>query len=261
MWEWSLKNVKNYFEDDDAHHRKGKIEVDYFMHCWDIDTWRHPHKPRHFSPQDIKHGDYEKIVNAYNMKSAVLEEYSDDKFILAWDPLFYSFSKSVALKRQYELDNDFEYDLVIKARLDTVYNPASKFPYVNEYVNQRTVYAPHTISQFPNEFNYWNFDDVIFYGHSNTMDIVADIYKSNKTIHTQEYIDEHVSRSDFALSFNFYGPGCMLYEHIINAGLRADYPNSFPIRYKVSRMTMRHLDSLNDWDKIAELGSYWYIMK
>ncbi len=262
MWEWSLKNIKNYFEDTDSVLPvKGKIEVDYFMHCWDTDTWRHPHKPRNFKPLDSKHGDYEKIVNAYNMKSAVLEEYSDDKFILAWDPLFYSFSKSVALKRQYELDNDFEYDLVIKARLDTVYNPASKFPYLNECVNQRTVYAPYNIMQFSNEFNYWNFDDVIFYGHSNTMDIVADIYKRNKTIHTQEYIDEHVLRSDYALDYNFYGPGCMLYDHIIKTGLRADYPRHQPIRYKVSRMTMKHLDALTDWDDIFNLANDWYIMK
>lgn len=262
MWEWSLKNIKNYFEDtDSAHHFKGKVEVDYFMHCWDTNTWRHPKQPRGYRPRDNKHGDYEKIVNAYSMKSSMLEEYNANKFTLAWDPLFYSFAKSVALKRQYELDNDFEYDLVIKARLDTVYNPASKFPYVNEHVNQRTVYAPYNIMQFPNEFNYWNFDDVIFYGHSNTMDIVADIHKSNKTIHTQEYVDEHTSRSDLALSHNFYGPGCMLYDHIIRSGLRADYPRHRPILYKVSRMTMKHLDALTDWDDVFTLANDWYIMK
>lgn len=262
MWKWSLKNIQNYFEDNDNYHPvKGKIQVDYFLHCWDTNTWRLPHKPRDFSPHDTKHNAYEEIVNAYNPKASVLEEYRADKFTLAWDPLFYSFSKSIALKRQYELDNDFEYDLVIKARLDTVYNPVSKFPYVNEYVNQRTVYAPYNIMQFPTEFNYWNFDDVIFYGHSNTMDIVADIYKSNKTIHTQEYLDEHKARSDYALSFNFYGPGCMLYEHIMKAGLRADYPRNHPIQYKVSRMTMQHLDSLNDWDSIVKLGNNWYKMK
>ena len=262
MWKWSHKNIKNYFEDTSSDHPlKDKIEVDYFMHCWDTDTWRWPHKPRNFRPQNIKHGDYEEIVNAYNMKSSVLEEYSNDKFILAWDPLFYSFSKSVALKRQYELDNDFEYDLVIKARLDTVYNPASKFPYFNEYVNQRTVYAPYTIMQFPNEFNYWNFDDVIYYGHSNTMDIVADIYKSNKTLYTSEYVAEHTARSDRALGFDFYGPGCMLYEHIINSGLRADYPRHQSIQYKVSRRTMKHLDALTDWDTVVNLANDWYNMK
>ena len=262
LWNWCLENIKQYFEDISGEHpHKGKIEVDYFMHCWDTNTWRFPHKPRNFCPQDTKHRDYAEIVNAYNMKSAVLEEYSDDKFILAWDPLFYSFSKSVALKRQYELDNDFEYDLVIKARLDTVYNPESKFPYINEYVNQRTVYAPHNIMQFPNEFNYWNFDDVIFYGHSNTMDIVADIYKSNKTLYTREYVAEHTARSDRAAGFNFYGPGCMLYEHIINSGLRADYPRHQPIQYKVSRATMKHLDALTDWPAVVDLATDWYKMK
>ena len=29
-------------------------------------------------------------------------------------PLFYSFSQSIILKRQYEIDNDFKYDIVIK---------------------------------------------------------------------------------------------------------------------------------------------------
>jgi hypothetical protein len=262
MWKWSLKNIKNYFEDTDSVLPvKGNIEVDYFMHCWDTNTWRLPHKPRNFCPQDTKHSDYEEIVNAYNMKSAVLEEYSNDKFIQAWDPLFYSFAKSVALKRQYELDNDFEYDLVIKARLDTVYNPASKFPYATEFVGQRTVYAPYNILPFPNEFNYWNFDDVIFYGHSNTMDIVADIYKSNKTLYNDEYVNEYTARSDRALSYNFYGPGCTLYEYIVNAGLRADYPRHHPIQYKVSRMTMKHLDALTDWSNVVKLANYWYVMK
>jgi hypothetical protein len=261
MWEWALKNVKNYFEDADAHHPKGKVEVDYFMHCWDTNTWRLPNKPRNFCAEDRKHDDYDRIVAAYDMKAAMVEEYVESKFTLAWDPLFYSFSKSVALKRQYELDNDFEYDLVIKARLDTVYNPASKFPYLNEYINQRTVYAPYNIMQFPNEFNYWNFDDVIFYGHSNTMDIVADIYKSNKALYTSEYVTEHTARSDRAVGFNFYGPGCMLYEHIINSGLRADYPRHQPIPYKVSRETMKHLDAITDWDAVVDLATDWYKMK
>jgi hypothetical protein len=53
----------------------------------------------------------------------------------------------------------------------------------------------------------------------------------------------------------------MLYEYIINAGLRADYPKHQPIQYKVSRVTMKHLDALTDWSNVVKIANDWYTMK
>jgi hypothetical protein len=193
------------------------------------------------------------------MKSAGLEHYEENKFKLAWDPLFYSFAKSIFLKRQYELQNDFEYDLVIKARLDIVYDPKTKFPY-QLYVGPRIAYTSHNPHHFPREFNYWNFDDVIFYGNSCTMDMIGDLYKSHKILYTKQYTKSLEQNHDIDPAASWYGPGCMIYDYCVSAGIRLDYANP-SIAYKVSRSTMidANIDSIRDWSEVVKLGNDWYI--
>lgn len=260
LWEWSSKNIKSFFDPQGkTHHIKGEIKVDYFAHLWDTNTWRKPKQPRNFQPVDEIHNDYQRIVDCYQMKSAELEHYENTKFKLAWDPLFYSFEKSMFLKRQYELHNDFEYDLVIKARLDVVYDPSTKFPY-HLYVGPRIAYTSNNIHHFPMEFNYWNFDDVIFYGHSGTMDIIGDVYRHHKILYTEKYRKLLEENFDIDPAANWYGPGCIIYDHCVSTGIRADYAEP-SIIYKVSRFTMIEagIDSIQDWPEVLRLGNEWYI--
>lgn len=259
LWEWCAANIKKFFARDVPHPIFGlPIEVDYFAHVWDTNTWRQPRQNRDVNYVDQKHNDYERIVECYGFKSSMLEEFKASRFRLAWDPMFYSFGRSLMLKRQYELQHDFEYDLVIKARLDIVYDPHTGFPY-QDFINPRQCYTCHTIRHFPAEFNYWNFDDVIFYGHSNTMDLVGDLYKLHSTVYTQRYIETQTRESNIDPAANFYGPGCMLYNHMMQVGIHPAYPNP-GFEYAVSRRTMIEagLDPITQWPEVVQKGREWY---
>jgi hypothetical protein len=259
-WKWCIDNIKHFFAPGTTqHYVKGEIQTDFFMHTWNVNTWRKPGKPRDFQPVDEQHNDYQAIVDQYEMKAARLEKFDEKKYVLAWDPMLYSMAQSLSLKRNYELQHDFEYDVVVKARLDTVYDPDTIFPF-NDFVDQRSCYTSHTITKFPSEFNYWNFDDVLFYGHSNTMDIVGDIFRTTRSIYTSNYVDSLERQSDLDPAANWYGPGCMLYHYLTQVGIRPDYAHN-AIRYKVARSTMieSNLNAMQNWADISRLGNEWYV--
>lgn len=262
-WKVASENIISFFNYNNTHHFHANIpiETDYFIHTWDTNTWRYP-KTFHNVFENIKHNDFEEIKNTYNPKFIEQEEFDEKKFILAWDPMFYSFWKSIMFKRDYELENNFTYDVVIKARLDVIYNLQQKIKFneIKPSVNGLTpgiCYTSQPITKFSYEFNYNNFDDVIFYGDSRTMDIISDLYHTYKIKHSPQ------KRFDIAKSLNtdtslFYGPGCLLYEHMINCGI---YPTNREIfEYVVVRSTavQENLNSIKDYEEIKRKGIEWY---
>ena len=62
------------------------------------------------------HKDLTKIVETYKSKNIICpydaKRWPDSE---PWIPLFYSFEYSILLKQQYELENNFTYDIVVKA--------------------------------------------------------------------------------------------------------------------------------------------------
>jgi hypothetical protein len=254
-WRTAVENNKRFFEWESHPETGVKVQVDYFIHTWDKNTWRYPKKGHeHFHLEE--HTDADDIQSAYNPVAFVCQEFHEEKFYRAWDPMFYSNARSLMLKREHELANDFQYDIVIKARLDVVYPPAYKFPL--QRVWPGTCYTCTPISKFPSEFNYNNFDDVLFYGDSPTMDLVGDIYSVNKLRHTPAYIEkvEATKNLDVAL---WYGPGCLLYDHCTDVGIHPD--GNRVIEYAVVRSTAveAKLDGIYDYDEIRKKWFEWYI--
>ncbi len=262
-WRVAAENIKNFFNYSSRHHFhfNAPIETDYFIHTWDTNTWRYP-KTSHGVYENIKHNDIDDIIKTFNPKYIEQEEFDQNKYILAWDPMFYSFWKSLMYKRNYELENNINYDAVVKARLDVIYNPNQKikFEEIKPGINGLTpgiCYTSQQISKFSYEFNYNNFDDVIFYGDSKTMDIVSDLYHTYKVKHSPQ------KRFDVGKSLNtdsslYYGPGCLLYEHMINCGI---YPMCNQIfEYVVVRSTSLQdgLDGILNYDEIKKRGIDWY---
>lgn len=258
-WRVASKNIKKYFESNTNHKIFNvPIEYDYFIHTWDTNTWRYP-KTHHTVFYDEKHNDKDEIKKEFNPKYFELEEWIPEKFIRAWDALFYSFYRSLMLKRQYEVENNFEYDLVVKARFDVVYNPKHTFEIQNFNPGifgliPGICYTVLNINKFPNEFNYNSFDDVIFYGDSKTMDLVGTLYHSYQKLFDSEEFDYY----DINPSF-FYGPGSLLYEHMVNISI---HPESLiHTEYCVVRSTALEngpLDSVIDYEKIKEYSVNWY---
>jgi len=256
-WRESAKNIKRFFEFEWPHPETGQeVETDYFIHTWDTNTWRLP-KTDHNVFFDEKNNDEEHIRNEYRPKGFIFEHYVKEKFIpRAFDPMFYSLSRSLLSKRDHELQNNFQYDLVIKARPDIVYNPANKFPL--QRVWPGVCYTSTPISKFPSEFNYNNFDDVIFYGDSPTMDLIGDLYN----MHTAEKPLEYQIENQAGINLDptlYYGPGCLLYKYLTKLGIHPDGSRVF--EYAVMRSTAvdAKLDSVYQYEEIRRKWFEWYI--
>jgi hypothetical protein len=255
-WKESAANIKRFFEFNNPHPENGlSIETDYFIHTWDTNTWRLP-KTDHNVFEDVKHNDHEDIKNTYLPKGCIIEEYSKERFIRSWDPMFYSFARSMMLKRDYELTHSFQYDLVVKVRLDVIYNPARQFPL--QRVWPGVCYTSTPVSKFPSEFNYNNFDDVLFYGDSPTMDLMGDLYNHHDITRPLEY--QYKNQAELNLDpVLYYGPGCLLYKYMTTLSIHPD--GSRPFEYAVVRSTAveAKLDSIYNYDEIRRKWFEWYI--
>ena len=266
-WKESADNIKMFFNYSQHHHHHFHneivpIEVDYFIHTWDTNTWRYP-KTNHGKFFDEKVDNIEEIREFYNPICIEQETYNSKQYPRAWDPMFHSLTKSLMMKRNYELENNFEYDVVVKARLDVIYNPQQQIPFhlmtpgVNGLI-PGMCYSGKPVFKFPYEFNYNAFDDVIFYGDSRTMDLVGDLFRSYRNIHNSEALTE-LAFGINPLPSLFYGPGTLLYEHMINSGIHPAAMNE-PIDYVVYRSTaaVDHLDSITDFMEIRKRWADWY---
>lgn len=256
-WRTALPNIKQFFDFAGITHPEMAVpvEVDYFIHTWDINTWRKP-KTNWSVFDDVAHGEIAAIVAAYEPRAHCMDSFDKDQFKRAWDPMFYSHARSLMLKRDYEISNDFQYDLVIKARLDVVYDPQHRFPL--QRVWPLVAYTCTPISKFPNEFNYNSFDDVMFYGDSATMDLMGDLYSTYQTLHSLELIEQQNSSMDLQPDM-WYGPGCLLYEHLTNLGIHPE--GNRVTEYAVVRSTAvsEKLDGITDYEKIRKKWFEWYI--
>ena len=254
-WQMAVENIKQFFEFSRPHDTYNlPIETDYFIHTWDINTWRFP-KQGHQHFVNESHNDEELIRAAYNPKAMIQESWDPKLYIRAWDSMFYSHARSLMLKRDYELTNNIQYDMVVKSRFDTIYNPRHKLPL--DILAPKTCYSPH-ISLMAAEFNYNNFDDVVFFGNSPTMDLVGDLYHTFKILHSRENVMNNVSTINRDITM-YYGPGCLLYKHMVNLGIHPERRHTFDYAIVRSTAVDVNLDGIKDYDEIRKRWFDWYI--
>ena len=191
------------------------VEVDYFIHTWNYSGDRNGvSQPYEWRKVDVS--EFNKIVKHYGCRKSIFDTkpqlffYNNDH----WSSLFYSFAQSVMLKRQYEIENNFEYDLVVKTRPDVAFNP--KIIFTCRPREDNIVYSTHG-GNMENEFHMFNPNDCVFSSSSYTMDLLSNVYSFR-----QKLINE---KSGCNLS-NFYpkflehlGPGIIIAEYCRNYGI------------------------------------------
>lgn len=256
-WKESAENIKNFFDlNKITHPNLGiPIEVDYFIHTWDTNTWNNPKSPP-IGGQNEKFTEYKELRDEYNPKEMIVSKWNQNDFYNAFNPMFYSHSRSLMLKRDYEITNDFRYDLVIKARLDTVYDPRIKFPL--HTLISATGYTITTISKFAGEFNNNTFDDVLFYGDSQTMDIIGDLYNTymTKIPDNKTYIEKNNALN---IDINQYvGPGSLLHNHMSELNIYPTCNQTVPYAVYRSTMKEKNLNPMSDFEEIRKLWFDWY---
>lgn len=101
---------------------------------------------------------------------------------------FYSTMRAGRLKREYEIENDFMYDLVIKSRFDLFFYK----PVITEILKpeRNTMYGNHFTYTTEGKF-YGRIGDIFWYSDSLTYDILTDFYFDLPNIETR-FIQENL---------------------------------------------------------------------
>lgn len=220
-WKETVEQTKEFF-----HIGKCEHQIDTFAHVWNYNTWID------LKYESVLNGP--KYVNSHNepVSNEEIQEFNDTyKFIKLvsedkrptdwsqWENPLYSFMRSIELKRQYELENNFEYDLVIKTRTDAVWGIPGGFEY--ELPQSLSVTAglkghKMTIEYFANDLN-----DVLFWGDSFGMDLLANTYRWHyKNMTDKIKITNHRPNQ---VANRKLGPGTTLHKYATQMGLFVYY--------------------------------------
>lgn len=90
------------------------------------------------------------------------------------------------------------------------------------------------------------------------MDLIGDLYSTYKNLHSAELTSANEASVDLQPDM-YYGPGCLIYEHLTNLGIHPD--GGRHIEYAVVRSTAveENLNGIYDYDKIRRKWFEWYI--
>jgi hypothetical protein len=246
-----------------------KNECDFFIHTWDINTYKNfppglSERLKFLGVEinwdDSKHHDFidipidskelDIITTLYDPKSLVVDDFFRvqtywfgqwyDNYYQQynlpnfpgeyWNPLYYSFFRSIELKRDYEKKQAFEYDMVLKLRLDTSYplnsgyiptagqngivqyNESSLANEIKRFNSDRTkFYAEGVTPKGPSE-GFW-------YGSSKVMDIAADYWHNklgDESLNMTTYLAKYNIKPDVAANWT------MAFHRIMATGCPAD---------------------------------------
>ena len=174
----NFPNIKNFLGDVFN-------DCDFFMHCWDdcsYKTYNLSNVRR--TPYKEKTTKFEKIYELYSPKKMQIDNpdieygYNICNF-MGIEPLWYSFLKSVQYKQQYELDNNFKYDYIVKLRYDVVLTLKPDVISIKDElqkIKNNTIYISgydlmkHSISK--DRLAY----DVVFISKSKEMDVASNYF-------------------------------------------------------------------------------------
>lgn len=167
---------------------------DFFIHTWDINKQKCYNLSNVFSKETkLTSNDVNEIKNKYNPKKIIVDDYQIAyKELIKYEPLlhtnvnifdivqplWYSFHKSIQLKNEYEIDNGFKYDYVIKLRPDILLHPNRRLSqdiemYKNE-LDAGEFYIENLIREYSIDTN--TIDDVYFLSNSESMNIASEYY-------------------------------------------------------------------------------------
>lgn len=241
-WKLAYKNQLYFWS------RGGNV-IDYFIHTWDYSADRTGvSKP--YIERDVTIDEFNEVKNAFNPIKYEIDNkkqyyfYDNDH----WSSLFYSFSRSIMMKRKYEIENGFEYDVVVKSRPDVCFNP--NFFHSLDKINNNIIRTTHG-GPMPLEFNMFNINDCVFMGNSYTMDLLINLY-----FYRQQKINKNIPNSR---NYHIMGPGVLMHEYFRDFGITplVDLP-FHEILIKGGCPTDLDLLNVDDFNKMESYFRNWY---
>lgn len=170
-----LRTWKNCYQN---YNKLFTTDCDVFCHFWDYNTkpnWLADSTPDYLTKQDI-----DDVIEVLKPKKFLLETYRPVKPISPTQIItyhgylsqFYGIMRAARLKKQYEIENDIQYDLVVRSRYDNYY--VSKVSDSYEIVRPNTMHGFHF--GWDKEEKVGRVGDMFWFADSETYDLIADFY-------------------------------------------------------------------------------------
>jgi hypothetical protein len=226
----------------------GQGEIDFFFHFWDYNTL-----PRlletynggvvEIEDQLLPDDEKEDIISTLNPKKYLFESRKNIDYWNCDIPVskkfgpwcieqFYSLYYVSMLKREYELENDFRYDLVIRMRSDLWFEDNL----VLEPPRPSTVYTTHC--SWDEIYNVYRVGDIFFYTDSYTFDQMAQFYKFLSFVPT-----DWVTKTDCP------PPEIAMYFYMASIGL-LNYPTSPSVKIMRDQQVLALKGKLDGYETI-----------
>ena len=259
----TLDNLKRFFNTIN----NGDVTIDYFIHTWDNNLYfpTDSHKLSTIENEKYELANYDEtfIKEKLNPKTFVIQDHKKYKENSTttehWGALFYSIYQANEFKKEYEKKNNFTYDLVISTRFDLLFPLKDSFP--NFKLEDNTAYAlgKHNLL---NEQGFKNFDDMIFYGNSKSIDRVTEIYP-NYIIpqldieNYHKYVEINNNLNDIPIQYKL-GPGSLLYTYMVENNIKQSCEHIVFFSVARKEVEITNLDGIKDYDQIRKLHFDFY---
>ena len=242
QWEMGVKNQKWFWNTAN----KENVEVDYFAHTWTY-SWDRPGVSRPYVQRVVTQEEIDSFKAEYDLKGLLVDSRPQNQFRGNdhWSALFYSFYKSLELKREYEIKNNFIYDLVVKSRPDVLFNPEKTFDVPN--LENNVIHTSHGgIMEL--EYHMFNLNDILFLSNSYSMDLLANLY-----FFRQEGIEEYNIQNK--KNIHVMGPGTLMHEYFREYGI-TPYFRTAPECILLKEGCPQNLDLL-EAEQFDQMRTYW----
>jgi hypothetical protein len=180
------------------------IEIDFFIHTWNFNTIP-PHQHKEMLDKSIDWSkvyleidkcEFNDVIEIFKPKKYVIEDsyvsssrkkilndrasrYNNTEgSVIGWaGSQLYSIMRAAQLKRDYEIENKFEYDVCVKMRFDGRFSKFNRPIFISNFnppLNKKTIYSMHSANIY--KFPFDLIGDIFFYCDSQTYDVITSFY-------------------------------------------------------------------------------------
>jgi hypothetical protein len=225
----AFKSFESFFSDE---------SIDVFIHTWDIDD------------AEI----IDEVIKLYKPVAIQIDK-SPNYERLDFDLMFKTIFLSNQLKRNYEIDNDFRYDVVVKYRFDLIFSKEEKFPKTK--IEEKKLYVSKIDGPKMNtDYEQCGIHDLFFWGDSHTMDIICLTYKIRVLYYgniRKKYFEKSEYIGESTLSESMISPDHSLFKQAYRYGLVLQpilNSNGGILNNTLFRNEVSHLDPFDNFKEI-----------
>lgn len=223
--------------------------VDFFFHSWLTNDWMLSDKDKAawiYEHETIQASDVRLVVDTLKPKKYQTDNTKHWDMAVSQSQQF-SALVSNSLKCQYELEQGWQYDCVVKCRFDLVWHPECIFNIPNDF-DTEALYV--TDYPFCDPANAYMTLDRFYFGSSTTMNVVADVfYETNRIL---------AGRAAFQLQNDEHwklSPELFLYTYLNNKKILQIQHHLYECIVRKQSIGLHHID---DYETILAHSNKFY---